>query len=115
MALGTPQKALTGDGGLVISVFVSERNKGVRCRDFTGVFVGKRAGFTATTDRSGIAPASWFAKVVESGLVGFVDVELANGLNCPAHDGNFRLTESVDALFHIADNAHGWVPCTERS
>ena len=47
--------------------------------------------------------------------VGFVNVELANGLNCPTHDGNFRLTESVDALFHIADNAHGWVPCTERS
>ena len=79
------------------------------------MFVGKRAGFTAPADRPGVASAPGFAKVVESGLVGFVDVELANGLDGPAHDGNFRLTESVDALFHIADNAHGWVPCTEGS
>ena len=79
------------------------------------MLVGKRPGFTSTADRAGVAPASGFSKVAQAGLSFFIDVELANGFHRSPHDGNLSLTEAVDALFHVANDANRRVPCPQRA
>ena len=78
------------------------------------MFVGKRPGFTSTAYRAGIAATAGLTEVIKASLSRFIDVELADGFHRPSHHGNFGLTESVDALFHVANNAHGGVPRTQR-
>ena len=79
------------------------------------MLVGKRPGLTPASNRAWVASAPRFSEVVQAGLSFFIDVELANGFHRPSHDGNLSLTEAVDALFHVANDANRRVPCSQRA
>ena len=55
----------------------------------------------------------FLSQVVETGFAHFIKIERTHGRHGPAHDRDLGLTEPVDALFHVANDANGRVPCTE--
>ena len=114
VTFSTTQQAMADDGGLTRLVFFVKANKGVGGRHFATVFVGERPGFTSTAHGAGVAARACLPQVVKASLPLFIDVELADGFHRPSHHRNLGLTESVDALFHVANDAHGGVPRTQR-
>ena len=115
VTFSTAQQAMTNDGRLTRLVLLVKANKGVGGRHLAAVFVGKRPGFTSTTHGAGVAATAGLTKVVKASLALLIDVELTDGFHRSSHHGDLGLSETVDTLFHITNDAHGGIPRTQRT
>ena len=65
--------------------------------------------------RASIPSTPWLTKMVKSLLTRFVSIEGTDGSDGASHHRNLGLSEPVDALLHVPDNANGRVPRSQGS
>ena len=79
------------------------------------MIVAERTPFPSSTNRTWVATVPFLLEMIQPCVTAFEEIGGANHGDCSSHDRYFGLSEPVNRLLHVPNDANGGIPVTLRS